>query len=100
MRISDWSSDVCSSVSLGDVARHIHTFAATILDRVFLLGGEIERFDVTVHGVAQVHAQLDRGRGVLLFGSHLGSFEVLRVIARQRPAYRLDRKSTRLNSSH
>src|SRR3546814_8510262 len=34
--------------TLGDVARHIHTFAATILDRVFLLGGEIERFDVTV----------------------------------------------------
>src|SRR3546814_7519873 len=136
MRISDLSSDVCSSdlrdarasltrilgrpATLGDVARHIHTFAATILDRVFLLGGEIERFDVTVHGVAQVHAQLDRGRGVLLFGSHLGSFEVLRVIARQRPDYRIrvvldkahspamtrlldslkDRKSTRLNSSH
>lgn len=75
--------------TLGDVARHIHTFAATILDRVFLLGGQIERFDVTVHGVAQVHAQLDRGQGVLLFGSHLGSFEVLRVIARQRPDYRI-----------
>ena len=75
--------------TLGDVARHIHTFAATILDRVFLLGGEIERFDVTVHGVEQVHAQLDRGHGVLLFGSHLGSFEVLRVIARERPDYRI-----------
>src|SRR3546814_611209 len=75
--------------TLGDVACHIHTFAATILDRVFLLGGEIERFDVTVHDVAQVHAQLDRGQGVLLFGSHLGSFEVLRVIARQRPDYRI-----------
>jgi predicted LPLAT superfamily acyltransferase len=75
--------------TLGDVARHIHTFAATILDRVFLLGGEIERFDVAVHGVAALHAQLDRGQGVLLFGSHLGSFEVLRVIARQRPDYRI-----------
>ena len=29
-----------------DVARHIHTFAATILDRVFLLGGELTRFDI------------------------------------------------------
>ena len=28
-----------------------------------------------------------RGRGMLLFGSHLGSFEVLRVLARQRPEY-------------
>ena len=75
--------------TLGDVARHIHTFAATILDRVFLLGGEIERFRVTVHWVEALHAQLDRGMGVLLFGSHLGSFEVLRVIARQRPDYRI-----------
>src|SRR3546814_16914986 len=48
-----------------------------------------ERFDGTGPGVAQVHAQLDRGRGVLLIGSHLGSFEVLRVIARQRPDYRI-----------
>src|SRR5690606_14672592 len=75
--------------TLGDVARHIHTFAATILDRVFLLGGEIERFDITVHGVAQIHDQLDRGRGALLFGSHLRSFDVLRVIARQRPDSRI-----------
>lgn len=74
---------------LGDAARHIHTFAATILDRVFLLGGQVERFDVAVHGVEALHAQLDRGQGVLLFGSHLGSFEVLRVIARQRPDYRI-----------
>ena len=75
--------------TLRDVARHIHTFAATILDRVFLLGGEMSRFDVTVHGLAGLHAQLDRGRGVLLFGSHLGSFEVLRVVARQRPDYKV-----------
>ena len=70
-----------------DAARHIHTFAATILDRVFLLGGEIDRFDVDVSGLDDLHAALDRGRGVLLFGSHLGSFEVLRVLARKRPDY-------------
>ncbi len=72
---------------LREVARHIHTFAATILDRVFLLGGETSRFQVTVHGLAPLHAQIDRGRGVLLYGSHLGSFEVLRVLAQQRPDY-------------
>lgn len=70
-----------------DVARHIHTFASTTLDRVFLLGGEMQRFDVNVTGVESLHGKLDRGRGLLLFGSHLGSFEVLRVIARQRPEY-------------
>lgn len=66
------------------VARHVHTFAATILDRVFLLSGQFRRFKVDIREVEAVHAQLDRG-GVLLFGSHLGSFEVLRVLARRRP---------------
>jgi predicted LPLAT superfamily acyltransferase len=70
-----------------DVARHIHCFASTILDRVFLLGGQLERFDVRVSGVEHLHVVLDSGRGLLLLGSHLGSFEVLRVLARQRPDY-------------
>ena len=70
-----------------DAARHIHCFASTILDRVFLLGGQIDRFDVTISGLGDLHAALDRRRGVLLLGSHLGSFEVLRVLARRRPEY-------------
>jgi predicted LPLAT superfamily acyltransferase len=70
-----------------DGARHIHTFASTILDRVFLLSGRLQLFDVSLSGVEDVHRQLDKRQGVLLFGSHLGSFEVLRVLARQRPDY-------------
>lgn len=73
--------------TLRDGLRHVHTFAATILDRVFLLGGRIDEFEVTMRGLDEVHAALDQGRGVLLFGSHLGSFEVLRVLARKRPEY-------------
>ena len=68
-----------------DVARHVHTFASTILDRVFLLSGQVERFEIRVSGLEALHSQLDRGEGMLLFGSHLGSFDVLRVLARQRP---------------
>ena len=70
-----------------DVARHIHCFASTILDRVFLLGGQLERFDVDIAGVDHLHAVLDQRRGALLLGSHLGSFEVLRVLARERSDY-------------
>ena len=72
-----------------DVARHIHCFASTILDRVYLLTGRLRMFDVQVHGREDLHAQLERGRGVLLFGSHHGSFEVLRVLARERPGTRV-----------
>ena len=75
--------------SLLDVARHIHCFASTILDRVFLLSGELRRFSMRVIGVERLHEYLDAKRGVLLFGSHLGSFEVLRVLARERPQARL-----------
>ena len=64
-----------------DVARHIHTFASVILDRVFLLSGRMGEFEVGVTGLDQLHAQMDKGRGVLIFGSHLGSFDALRVLA-------------------
>ncbi len=70
-----------------DGARHIHTFASTILDRVFLLSGQLRQFEFSIRGLDDVHRQLDRNQGVLLFGSHLGSFEVMRVLARQRPDY-------------
>lgn len=72
-----------------DVARHIHCFSATILDRVFLLSGRSEVLDVRVHGLASLTALLDQGGGVLLLGAHLGSFEALRVLARERPGMEL-----------
>ena len=72
-----------------DVARHIHTFAATILDRVFLLAGRTRLFDIRTEGTAQLLEQIDQGRGVLLFGSHLGSFDALRALSRQRPDLKL-----------
>ena len=72
---------------LWDAAQHIHSFASTLVDRVLLLGGHTRQFDVHIHGVEAVHERLDSGHGLLLFGSHLGSFEVLRVLARRRPEY-------------
>ena len=70
-------------------ARHVHAFSATILDRLFLLGGRMDLFDVRVHGLAPLEALVDQGRGALLFGSHLGSFDALRVLARRRPGLQL-----------
>jgi predicted LPLAT superfamily acyltransferase len=68
-----------------DVIRHMHCFAATILDRVFLLGERFKRFRIELHGIEQLVQALDHKRGVLLLGSHFGSFEALRVLSLQRP---------------
>jgi predicted LPLAT superfamily acyltransferase len=62
------------------VFRHFHCFATTILDRVYLLRGEFERFDVTLHHKEIPHRQVESGKGCILLGSHLGSFEVLRTL--------------------
>jgi predicted LPLAT superfamily acyltransferase len=71
--------------SAGEVFRHIHCFASTILDRVFLLARGERGFDIDVEGLEMLEAHIDAGRGVMLLGSHHGSFEALRAVsARQR----------------
>ena len=62
------------------VFRHFHCFAATILDRVYLLRGEFNHFALTIHGREILHRQIDSGKGCILLGAHLGSFEILRTI--------------------
>jgi predicted LPLAT superfamily acyltransferase len=71
--------------SLWQVAQHLHCFAATILDRAFLLAERFKRFDIRVYGLAELRAAWERQQGVLVFGSHLGSFDALRVLAQFRP---------------
>jgi predicted LPLAT superfamily acyltransferase len=63
-----------------NVLRHFYCFATTILDRVYLLRGEFDRFSVVIHGRDLVYRQLETGKGCILLGSHLGSFEVLRTL--------------------
>ncbi|MGH8173699.1 MAG: acyltransferase [Rhodanobacteraceae bacterium] len=67
------------------VMRHIHRFASTMLDRVYLLSDRYMRFDVRVHGLAELVSRMQPDRGVLLLGAHVGSFEALRVLAVERP---------------
>lgn len=72
-----------------DVLRHIHCYAATILDRVFLLARGVNGYAIRVHGLEQLEAHAARGRGVILLGAHIGSFEALRVLAEARPELRV-----------
>ena len=65
-----------------DVARHYLTFAKTLHDRVYFLAGRTGEFTIEKHGLELVEQTLAKGKGCLLLGAHLGSFEVLRVLAR------------------
>ncbi|WP_018873684.1 lipid A biosynthesis acyltransferase [Thioalkalivibrio sp. ALJ16] len=66
---------------LGDLARHLHCFAAVTLDRVFFLAGRDDRLDVRVHHREVFLRHVESGRGAILLGAHLGSFEALRALA-------------------
>jgi len=63
-----------------DVARHYLTFAKTLHDRVYFLAGRTAEFDIEQHGLDTVERTLAKGKGCVLLGAHLGSFEVLRVL--------------------
>jgi len=67
-----------------DVFQHFLTFAACLLDRVFLLNERTEDFDIRVHGEDIVRDIEAAGGGCLLFGAHFGSFEAARAVGRAR----------------
>lgn len=67
-----------------DAFRHYHAFAGVTLDRLYLLKGEIDRFDVRVHGAETVESMIATGQGCVLLGAHIGSFEVVRAAGRAR----------------
>jgi predicted LPLAT superfamily acyltransferase len=69
--------------------RHYHCFAGQILDRVHFLTDDPGAFDCSIEGQEVFDAAIARGRGVLLIGAHLGSFEVMRVAALARSPVRL-----------
>ncbi len=78
---SEYLKRVCGrQPSWRHVFRHFHCFAATILDRVYLLKGEFEHFDVTLHDRDILRRQIESGKGCILLGAHFGSFEVLRTL--------------------
>jgi predicted LPLAT superfamily acyltransferase len=67
-----------------DRFRHLLSFATTIHDRVYLINGQFDLFKITLEGETLMLAQLDSGRGALLMGAHMGSFEVMHSLGRRR----------------
>jgi predicted LPLAT superfamily acyltransferase len=68
-------------IGLRDLFRQYHCFASTILDRVYLLTGRHDLFEIEMRGGEIVTEYLSRGQGCLLLGAHLGSFEIVRASA-------------------
>jgi predicted LPLAT superfamily acyltransferase len=65
-----------------DVFRHLYTFATTLLDRVYMAAGDFHRFEVEIVGLPMVDGLLAQGKGCLLLGSHLGSFDLMMLAQR------------------
>lgn len=62
-----------------DLYRHFYFFASVTLDRLFLLAGKFSAFDIDIHG-EEIFSELKESKhGCLLFVSHIGSFDVMRV---------------------
>src|SRR3546814_4099731 len=107
MRISDWSSDVCSS-DLGEIGPHTAAAPFARLDLIDDLAIDVARVEADA-GVAVVQHVVAEGAEPYPFllqreiqvdgavGGHPGKVD-RRVILLA--AIDIDRKSTRLNSSH
>lgn len=61
--------------------RHIFRFAQVALDRMYLLSGRTELFEFGRNGSEHIRALVESGRGGVLLGAHLGSFEAMRAVA-------------------
>lgn len=72
------------------VFRHLYTFAAVTLDRIYFLNGRLDLFEVQVKDEQNLAlGTATRGVGMFLMGAHMGSFESVRSIARQNPGLRM-----------
>lgn len=69
--------------------RHFHTFASTVLDRVYFVRDRMDLFDLQLSGGELVDEVLAEGRGAFLLGAHVGSFEALHAVGAGRPGLRV-----------
>ena len=84
-----WARDYLRRVlgrepTAADRYRQVYAFASTILDRLYLLKGRDELFEVSSEGDALMLDTVARHQGVFLLGSHLGSFALVSSVGGQR----------------
>lgn len=66
-----------------DSYRHYCAFALAIVDRLAIWFGALDDFEFEMHGSENIDQYTEAGRGALILGAHLGSFDVLRRLAQR-----------------
>lgn len=72
-----------------DVFEHLRTFSNNVVDRVYFCAGRFAEFDVRFNGYEEPDALVAAGRGFVMLGAHLGSFEAMRACIARRPGLRV-----------
>lgn len=71
--------------SFGEVFRHFLTFSRMSADRMCFLTGTRGSIPVRFHDLEPLRRLVDRGRGGVFLGSHMGSFEAARTVVARHP---------------
>lgn len=74
---------------LKDVYRHMFYFASVSLDRVYLFGGQPEKLTVNAYGAEPFYRCRDTATGAIVMVSHMGSYEILRILGRDNADLRI-----------
>ncbi|MEP6789729.1 MAG: acyl-CoA synthetase [Ramlibacter sp.] len=72
-----------------DLFRHFMSFASVVHDRIYLVNDQFDAFDIHLHNHEVTVEMREQGRGLMLMGAHLGSFEVLRSLGRKQAGLRV-----------
>jgi predicted LPLAT superfamily acyltransferase len=64
-----------------DVLRHFHAFSVNLFDRMVVWGGAVDDVHFEHRGSEHLFRLAREKRGGILLGSHLGSFDMMRLLA-------------------
>ncbi|MXV36878.1 MULTISPECIES: acyltransferase [unclassified Saccharibacter] len=60
------------------VLSHIYAYSTNVLDRILLISGRFDPTKIQYSGTEHLHDALQQGKGCILMGAHIGSFDALR----------------------
>lgn len=74
-----WTAVTGKAPTWWTVYGHVRRFSNVVLDRMFMLQGRADVFELTRDGHENLRRLVDEKKGAILLGAHLGSFEAMRL---------------------